>query len=1298
MDTITNYLLFSHTYLDQLAGDTLHDEKAAELAHGLRDWLPSRDATSLCSLVDTWVGPVLDFLAFSRTEVLADPHVILLQGQGGDAKPAGLCYVVEAGSDLNGTIRGAHPMAQAVMALRQHDLRWGMLTDGVRWRLLDAMSLRRYEAYLQVDLDRLALSADPGPLRLFYACFHRQAFDPFPNDKAGLERLYEASEKATETAEHHLKARVSNQDGIMAQLCRGLIAATGRLKFTDEDRDQIYQDATYLLYRMLFILHAEARDLLPMSHPDYAAASLTALVATARSYQSDGLPEPHGTGLWDRLKRLCTAIYESDPGLDIPAYNGGLFDDADKPYLRSGHIADQYLAPALCDLGCLPDATLPNAYRCVDYRDLSVRHLGNLYEGMIEYRLFVAEEPMIGRRDDKGNVRYLTQAEAGLPKRTDQEIATGGVYFAQSAGERRSTGTYYTPEFIVDHIVYETVIRKLRERRASLEAKIRVWLAQIAATRDPQERARMQRVVDKALLDFVESQVLTFRCCDPAMGSGHFLVNVAHQITNFIVETLHLASWPSAEVDADPAAWRRRVVEHCLYGVDLSPMAVELAKLSLWLATMSEGKPLSFLDHRLRRGNSLVGARLSDLQEALIEKNSESLRRQEAKARRAGQLLLIDEPEFRRHVTAATALLSRITACVADSVEDVKVQAGEYERVRRELAPYRRLADVYLARSFGISMTDRHFREIARYLTAGTLSPVPDYERLLLRADYLARTIGFFHWQLEFPEIHFDDQGRVKDADAGFQCMVGNPPYDVLAEKERQEDLNLTIAYIARNPIFRPALGGKLDLYRLFVPAAHRQTVAEGLIGLIVPMSLLADQQTSNLRSYCIRENSPIRIDAFPHKDDPERRVFRQAKLATCVFIMKKGPQPEYATEFLIHPANRIQETLGIVTLDSAVLQEFDTLFGRIPLVKSMAEVALLRRLHVSSWSDRFADHLTTFQGEVNETTHRIYLSECPDTGPKVNRGGNVQRYDFTPDAKQGTNLFLDEPRFLQRYQTGKVTHVTTQRFGYQRKAALNNWRRLIFCELPANAYCFDSVSYFLDEGIASLYALALLNSQLLEWRFSLTSSNNTVSTGEIGNLPYRRINFVTPERERARLVAQEMSVYEQGDFAQVLQDVELLLSRPASSDETVGDDGERSDVVYELLANLARHMLNANRMRRSEMERFLRWLERTLGTQIEELANRTRLQDYLGNYQKGGSHLGFTELCDILKQNHRLLSVEIDDSRTCQQLEVEYQGTLKKLLPLKERLDATDRLIDMIIYRLYGLTEDDIAVVEGRS
>ena len=242
--------------------------------------------------------------------------------------------------------------------------------------------MRRYEAYLQVDLDRLARAPDDlSALRVFYRCFHRNALQRDERGPSGLERLLDASDQATRQAEAHLKARVSHNEGIMARLCMGLVAATGQETFSEAERDAIYRDATYLLYRLLFILYAEARGLLPVTHPAYQAASLRALVQTAHDYKRDGIPDPKATTLWQRLQRLCRAIYDSDPDLGIPAYNGGLFDDADKPHLRQGHVSDAHLTVALCDLAYMPGDNASG--QPIDYRDLSVRHLGNIYEGMI---------------------------------------------------------------------------------------------------------------------------------------------------------------------------------------------------------------------------------------------------------------------------------------------------------------------------------------------------------------------------------------------------------------------------------------------------------------------------------------------------------------------------------------------------------------------------------------------------------------------------------------------------------------------------------------------------------------------------------------------------------------------------------------------------------------------------------------------------------------------------------------------------------------------------------------------------
>ena len=614
---ITNYLLFNHTYLHKLQADTGVDEQASFVAQGVRDWYGFRDSASIGSLVASWIQPVLNSLELDLQSVgRENANVYLLYGLSDWSEPVGLCYISPPGADLDSTTKGLHWMAQSVLAARgwkpvaeseteeqeKQALRWVVLTNGNQWRLLDAQALRRYEAYLQVDLEELVRDpSDLSALRVFYRCFHRSAFERDAEGRSGLDRLLDESNNATKKAEDHLKACVSANEGVMGQLCLGLVEATGKDHFTENERDAIYRDATYLLYRLLFILYAEARDLLPMNNPAYQRASLDALIETAHTYSLQGIPDPQAATLWLRLKRLCNAIYESDPELGIPAYNGGLFDDADKPHLRLGTIADGHLTRALFDLACQSDGDRDHGYRRIDYRDLSVRHLGSIYEGMIEYKLQIVEETLWARRDSKGNVRFLRTGEDGAPRKSDEEIKPGQVYFSQSPGERRATGTYYTPEYIVEYIVRQTVCQELRERRAPLEEQLTGWFQEFAATTDSNDRTRMQRTADEELPRFVEEQVLTFRICDPAMGSGHFLVNTAHQITNFVVQTLHLTPWANELIDVDPAAWRRRVVERCLYGVDLSLMAVELAKLSLWLASVAGAKPLSFLDHHLRQ-------------------------------------------------------------------------------------------------------------------------------------------------------------------------------------------------------------------------------------------------------------------------------------------------------------------------------------------------------------------------------------------------------------------------------------------------------------------------------------------------------------------------------------------------------------------------------------------------------------------------------------------------------------------------------------------------------------------------
>lgn len=260
---------------------------------------------------------------------------------------------------------------------------------------------------------------------------------------------------------------------------------------------------------------------------------------------------PTSGKLWNDLKELFRIIDQGSPPLSVATFNGGLFDPARHPFLEEHAVGDAHLQEAIDRLSRVNG-------EFVDYRALAERHLGTSYEGLPEFHLVALDEP-----------------EEGWT-----------VALLNDSGERKATGNHYTPDFVVKYIVEATVGPVLR--------------AAVEDARGDEEK--------------VEA-ILGLNVLDPSMGSGHFLVEVTEYIARFLVE---LDVSPEevaedAEDDAELAYWKRRVVQSCVYGLDMNPLAVDLAKLSLWLSTVACDRPLSFLDHHLRTGNSLVGARLTDL-------------------------------------------------------------------------------------------------------------------------------------------------------------------------------------------------------------------------------------------------------------------------------------------------------------------------------------------------------------------------------------------------------------------------------------------------------------------------------------------------------------------------------------------------------------------------------------------------------------------------------------------------------------------------------------------------------------
>lgn len=268
-----------------------------------------------------------------------------------------------------------------------------------------------------------------------------------------------------------------------------------------------------------------------------------------------------------------------------------------------------------------------------------------------------------------------------------------------------------------------------------------------------------------------------------------------------------------------------------------------------------------------------------------------------------------------------------------------------------------------------------------------------------------------------------------------------------------------------------------------------------------------------------------------------------------------------------------------------------------------------------------------------------------------------------------------------------------------------------------------SSGDYDLTENagdFALSFLAANINSRLTSYYFSrflatdtLQSSYTGVYPEDVRKLPIPRIDFTTPADERAAALAHFRALYglasppgplatrgagaSVGDaFSPLLAFVDEQLPPPAGSRTT--HHAPRTDIIHDILAFLAEQMIETNRAKHAEMAGFLAWLEREMGGLVNDLSGKTKLQNYLGDYQKGDSHAALGDLLTVLRKNKRKLTVD-PSSRTFQEaLEREYTASLGKLLPLKAQLAFTDRLIDQIVYRLYGLTEEEIGIVEGRS
>lgn len=780
------------------------------------------------------------------------------------------------------------------------DLRWGILTNGARWRLYYAGARSTIDDYLEIDLARImrlegdvfdaAITDEEREhwLRVFAAMFARSAFE---RDAADAPSFHDRARREAAFYEERVAKNLS--DLVFARLYPSLGKAIAENAPADTGLDEIRNATLILLYRLLFILYAEDRGLLPVKDLRYNDYALRAARKDVGERMDAGDTfSAVATPIWDRFSSLAVMIDKGDPSVGLPPYNGGLFSASETPLLNAIRLPDTVMGEAL---DILSWEQRDGRRRYINYRDLSVQQLGSIYERLLEFEM----------------------------KRVDGIFAVLPNIFA-----RKDSGSYYTPDELVLLIIDETLAPLIDDAYAAFARAI----ASLGKFDSEASKLRALEGADPA------KAITRLRVCDPAMGSGHFLVSLVDRLTNAALEAMARAveiagesgaadyqspiatelekirstiwhnaqeqRWAIAEEQLDdPQLVKRMVLKRCVHGVDKNPMAVELAKVALWLHTFTVGAPLSFIDHHLHCGDSLFGLWVRDAID---------------KAGKAGELLYIEDL---RNAERQAATMQRIEALTDAEIAEAESSADMWRDVEYQIGPFDSFVSFMHALDWlNLSREDKPL--VTQWLDGGFGDPLPiargkkepeairakqeeaeRFHAIWREARQLIEEERFLNWQIAFPGVW--KNWASKRREGGFDAVIGNPPWDRMklqqvewfaarrpevARAQRASDRKKMIGALqkAGDPLYAnfekadrraadamrmarfngnkrvpdpdqpgrtikapsehyPLMSkGDINLYTLFVERAHALVQPRGMVGLLTPSGIAGDLSSSD--------------------------------------------------------------------------------------------------------------------------------------------------------------------------------------------------------------------------------------------------------------------------------------------------------------------------------------------------------------------------------------------------------------------------------------------------------------------
>jgi hypothetical protein len=927
---------------------------------------------------ERWLHVVFDELGYGRLvqepaiEIEGKSYAVFSQWQHTPIHLVGCGVKVDARTPGVAGAAGQSPHSLVQELLNRSTQRlWGLVSNGLLLRVLrDNVALTR-QAYLEFDLEGMFSGEVYPDFVLLWLVCHQSRVEAERPDECWLEQWTQA---ATEQGTRALEVLRDGVEEAIEILGAGFLAHPAnselhaRLRDGTLEAQDYYRQLLRLVYRLLFLFVAEDRDVLLDPSADKTARERYRVHYSTQRLRALA-QRRRGGRQHDRYEQLKLVMEALDTDGCDPL---GLLALGSFLWSREAcpDLSDARIAndDLLDAIRALATVEERGVGRSVDFRNLGAEELGSIYESLLE-----------------------------LHPDLDRQTATFTLETAVGH-ERKTTGSYYTPTSLITSLL----------------------------------DSALEPVLDEAVAsDDSEAAILGLTVCDPACGSGHFLIAAANRIAK------RLAALRTGDAEPSPDALRsslRDVIGHCIYGVDVNPMAVELCKVSLWMETLDPGRPLSFLDDRIVRGNSLLGGSPDLIAEgipaeafkALLGDDKEvvsALRKRNAKELK-GQMAL----ELAEATEADAATLADKSAAITDvddsSLEGVRKREQRFRDLTEspELERARLVADTWCAafvvpkRSGEPVITQELVGRVAARGSAGLSGD----ERT--RVDALREEYGFLHWHIAFAGVF---------GAGGFDLVLGNPPWErvKLQEKEffaasapeiaaapnkaarqrliealKDEDPALFAAFQAakrkaegeshllRSTGRYPLCGrGDVNTYAVFAEAMRTLISSEGRVGAIVPTGIATDDTTKHFFRDLVESRSLVSLNSFENEEFVFPQVHHDTKFCLLTLAGEPSPlDPEFV--FFARQVADLSDEWRRFSLSAGDITRVNPNTGTCPTFRSARDADVTKRiyervpplLHESReegnpWEARFATmfHMASdsglFRDEPGEGTVPLY-------------------------------------------------------------------------------------------------------------------------------------------------------------------------------------------------------------------------------------------------------------------------------------------------------------------------------------